>query len=124
MQITIATRHGSLEPAQRSYLEEKATKLDRYFDRLMGIELAVEPIKHEWKVEILISAEHKKDFVATGQAESPEAAMDQALHKMEQQLRRYKDRLVHHHGEMPQGGTSPQHPDLPEAPDHPPSGAN
>ena len=116
MHIEITTRHGSLEPEQQDYLRHKAEKLPKYFSRLMSIEVEVEPRKHVWLVEVFVSAEHKHDFVARDEAATPEMAIDGCIHKIEQQLRRYKEKVQHHHGDLPQGGTSPSHPDLPEPP--------
>ena len=64
MQIEISTRHGGLDAEQQRYLHDKAEKLLKYFGRLMAIEVAVDHVKHAWDVEILVSAEHKHDFVA------------------------------------------------------------
>jgi putative sigma-54 modulation protein len=117
VRIQITARHGALEPEAQTYLHDKAEKLLKYFDRLMAIEIEADHQKHEWQVEILVSAEHKHDIVARDKASTPEAAMDLCLHKVENQLRRYKERVQDHHGAMPQGGTSPTRPDLPEPPD-------
>lgn len=116
MQIAISTRHGSLSPAQQSYLQEKAEKLRKYFGRLMSIEVAVEQQKNAWQVEIRASAEHKHDFVALELGAIPEAAMDQCVQKIEAQLRRYKEKVQEHRDAVPQGGTSPVRPTLPEPP--------
>lgn len=116
MQIELSTRHGSLAPDQQAYLHDKAEKLLKYFGRLMAIEVRVEFIKHACQVEIVASAEHKNDFVAVEQGPSPEAAMDQCVHKIEQQLRRYKERVQNHRGETPMGGTSPLSDDVAEPP--------
>ena len=105
MHIEITTRHGSLEPRQHAYLNDKAQKLLKYFGRLMAIEVEVERRKHDWLVEIFVSAEHKHDFVARESADTVEAAMDLCEHKIEQQLRRYKERITSHKGGVPQGGT-------------------
>lgn len=102
MLIEIATRHGNLDPVQNQYLHDKADKLVKYFDRLMSIEVAAEHIvhgKHQWQVEIRASAEHKHDFFAKEEGPTPEAAMDSCVHKVEEQLRRYKDRVQHHKGD-------------------------
>jgi putative sigma-54 modulation protein len=115
--IEISTRHGSLGPDQQAYLQQKAEKLHKYFDRLMAIEVAVEHIKHAWQVEILVSAEHKHDFVAEQSGPTPEVAMDQCVHKIEEQLRRYKDRVQRHRGEMSIG-------DIPALPAEPPESAS
>lgn len=99
MQIEIVTRHGSLSPEQHQHISERAEKLKKYFDRLMSIEVAVEHIKHAWKVEILVSAEHKHDFVATEESQTLDSAMDLCAHKVENQLRRYKEKIQHHKGD-------------------------
>lgn len=118
MQIEISTRHGSrLDPEQQSYLHDKAEKLLKYFGRLMSIEIAVEQVKHNWQVEILVSAEHKHDFVAVESGPTPENAMDSCVRKVEHQLRRYKERVQDHRDAMPHGGTSHTRPDLPQPPE-------
>jgi putative sigma-54 modulation protein len=98
--IEISTRHGSLGPDQQAYLHEKAEKLLKYFGRLMAIEVAVEQLKHDWQVEILVSAEHKHDFVAVETGPVVEAAMDLCVHKIVEQLRRYKERVQRHRGDL------------------------
>jgi putative sigma-54 modulation protein len=115
--IEISTRHGGLGPEQQSYLHDKAEKLLKYFGRLMAIEVAVDHLKQAWQVEILVSAEHKHDFVATEGGPTPEAAMDQCVHKIEHQLRRYKEKVQHHKGDVTHGATSPRSPDLPQPPE-------
>jgi ribosome hibernation promoting factor len=115
--IAISTRHGSLSADQQAYLHEKAEKLLKYFGRLMAIEVAVEQMKHAWQVEILVSAEHKHDFVAVEQGPIPEAAMDQCIHKIEQQLRRYKERVQRHRGELSVSDLPSQETEEPEVPD-------
>ena len=106
MQIEISSRHGGLASEQQRYLHDKAEKLLKYFARLMAIEVAVDHGKHGWEVEILVSAEHKHDFVARETGSTPEAAMDLCVHKIEQQLRRYKERVQHHKGDVTHGGPS------------------
>jgi putative sigma-54 modulation protein len=112
--IEISTRHGGLAPEQQSYLHEKAEKLLKYFGRLMAIQVEAEHHKHSWQVEILVSAEHKHDFVAREEGPTPEAAMDQCVHKIEQQLRRYKERVQNHKGDVALGGIPVPSPEPPE----------
>jgi putative sigma-54 modulation protein len=108
VQIEISTRHGGLSAEQQRHLHDKAEKLRKYFGRLMAIEVAVDQGKQAWEVEILVSAEHKHDFVAREVGPTPESAMDQCVHKIENQLRRYKERVQHHKGDVTQGGSSPR----------------
>jgi putative sigma-54 modulation protein len=115
VQIEISTRHGGLEAEQQRYVHDKAEKLLKYFGRLMAIEVAIDHGKHGWDIEILVSAEHKHDFVAREAAPTPEAAMDRCVHKIEQQLRRYKEKVQHHKGDVTHGGPSPRSSDHPQA---------
>ena len=117
MQIEISTRQGGLDAAQHRYLHEKAEKLLKYFGRLMSIEVAADHGKHGWEIEILVSAEHKHDFVAKETGSTPEAAMDLCVHKIEHQLRRYKERVQHHKGDVTHGSASGRSPEELETPD-------
>lgn len=86
----------------------------------MAIEVAVEHTDHirdPWGVEIRVSAEHKHDFFATEAGPTAEAAMDLCVHKVEQQLRKYKERVQSHKGDMPSAGSAPLAPDLPAPPE-------
>ncbi len=104
MHIEISTRHCELSGDQQAYLRDKAEKLLKYFGRLMAIEVAVDHGKHAWEIEILVSAEHKHDFVASETGATPETAMDLCVHKIEQQLRRYKEKVQHHKGDVTHDG--------------------
>lgn len=98
MQITVSTRHGQVSEATREKITAKLEKLSRHFERLMSIEATVD-IEHRDKpsIDIRVSAEHKHDFVASEQADELMAAVDSAVHKLEQQLRKYKEKVQDHH---------------------------
>ncbi len=74
----------------------------------MAIEVAVDHGKYGWEIEILVSAEHKHDFVAKELGLTLEAAMDVCVHKIEQQLRRYKEKVQHHKGDVTHAGPAPR----------------
>ena len=65
MQIKISTRHGHLAEETQQYINDKVGKLLHYFDRLMMIEVTVDLSGDHKNVEVLVSAEHKHDFVAS-----------------------------------------------------------
>jgi putative sigma-54 modulation protein len=81
----------------------------------MMIEVAVDHVKHAWDVEILVSAEHKHDFVARESGATAAAAMDACVHKIEQQLRKYKERVQNHKGEANVGGSTFLEPEAPQS---------
>jgi putative sigma-54 modulation protein len=98
VQISISARHGTLSEATQAKLRSKVEKLNRYFDRLTAIEVTVDLSSSETpRVDLNVAAEHKHDFVAHEMADSLWAAVDAAIHKMEQQLRRYKEKVQERH---------------------------
>lgn len=105
MQIVISARHGNLPDETQQFIREKAEKLLRLFERLTRIEVTVDLQNPKAVVELLVSAEHKHDFVATETAETVHAAFDLVLPKMEQQLRRYKQKVQEHRGRSSVGRT-------------------
>lgn len=96
MQIKISARHGHLGEATQQFIREKAEKLLHFFQRLTSIEVTVD-LKNEVKVvEFLVSAEHKHDFVASERHNDILAAVDLVVDKLENQLRRYKEKIQDH----------------------------
>lgn len=98
MQIKISTRHGQLSEASQTKIAAKAEKLLRIFDRLTAIEVIVD-LKDETnpKVDLKVAAEHKHDFVAHNQSDNLMGSVDEAIHKAEQQLRKYKEKVQERH---------------------------
>ncbi len=98
MQVKISARHGSLSETTQSKITAKVEKLTRRFERLTSIVVTVDLEHRETpNVDIQVSAEHKHDFVASCQGEELMAGLDQVIHKLEQQLRKYKDKIQDHH---------------------------
>ncbi len=97
MQIKITTRHGHLNDETQEFIRQKANKLPHLFQRIMMIEVVVDLSNPDTKfVEFLVSAEHKHDFVANDTNKDVLAAVDTVLHKLEQQVRKYKERIQDH----------------------------
>lgn len=99
VQINISTRHGHLSETTQARLREKLEKLTHYFERLTAIGLTVDlAVKDRPDVELTVSAEHKHDFVASEKGIELQAGVDAVMHKIEQQLRKYKERVQEHRG--------------------------
>ena len=96
VQIKISVRHGHIGEATQQYIREKAEKLMRFFERLTFIEVTVDLQKEYPAVEILARAEHKHEFVATESNPDVLAAVDLVEHKLEGQIRRYKEKIQDH----------------------------
>jgi putative sigma-54 modulation protein len=78
VQINVSARHGSLSPASQSKIATKVSRLKRYFDRLTSLEVTVDlqdrdlPAVELWR------------------------SVDGAVQKMEQQLRKHKEKVRDH----------------------------
>lgn len=97
MLISVSARHGSLQPGDQAIIEEKVAKLRRIFDRVSAIEVTADLEHLETPaVELRVSAEHAGEFVAKAEATNVIAALDLAMPKMEQQLRRAKEKMTGH----------------------------
>ncbi|MCC6511536.1 MAG: ribosome-associated translation inhibitor RaiA [Pirellulaceae bacterium] len=97
MQINVSARHGTLSGPDNGVISEKAGKLQRFHDRINAISITVD-FQHQdnpW-LEINVSAEHAPEFVASATAPTVLAAMDAAMSKVEQQLRKHKEKLTDH----------------------------
>lgn len=95
VQVRVSTRHGHLSEASQTKIAAKAEKLLRIFDRLTEIVVIVDlNDEQNPKVDVQVSAEHKHDFVASETATELMAAVDASVSKVEQQLRKYKQKVV------------------------------
>ena len=111
MQISISVRHGQVSAATQEKITQKVDKLQRYFDRVTAIDVTLD-LEHRDSpsAELRVSAERTDNFVATDSASSVLAAVDGAIHKLEQQLRKHKDKRTdrrstgHKHIEVPLEG--------------------
>jgi putative sigma-54 modulation protein len=98
VQISISTRHGQLTDDTKQKVRSKVEKLDRFFERLTAIEVVVDlEVPQKPRVDLNVSAEHKHDFVAHEQGENLLSAVESAVQKLEQQLRKYKERVQERH---------------------------
>jgi len=96
VQIKISARHGHLDDATQQFIREKAEKLLHFFGRITMIEVTVDFQRELKWVEFNVQAEHAKDIVASASAKDVLGATDQVLLKLEQQIRRYKEKIQDH----------------------------
>ena len=98
MQIEISTRHGHVSEQTQAKITTKLEKLTRFFDRISAIEVTIDLEHREApSVDLRLSAKHKHDFVATSQSDNVMAAIDNVVEKMEQHLRKHKEKVQERH---------------------------
>jgi len=94
VQIKLSARHGHLSDDHQKDIRHRAEKLLHIFDRITMIEVTVDlGDKIFKKVEILVDAEHKHDFIAHDQHEELMAAVDLAVERIKHQIHRYKEKI-------------------------------
>lgn len=100
MQVAISCKHGQLNGNQQEYMTRKAEKLLTYFERVTAINVTTTFEKGRVRVEVLVDAEHKHNFVANEIGDELIPTFDVTLHKMEQQIRKYKERIQDHRRDL------------------------
>jgi len=96
MQITITARHFELTKAIRDYVETSCLKVKRYFDHIITIHvtLALENSRNICELSL-----HASKFSLQSEAEEMDMylSIDNALEKMEVQIKKLKDKVTDHH---------------------------
>ena len=87
-----------MSEASQEKISAKAEKLTRIFERLTAIEVIVDLTDEATpRVDLKVSAEHKHDFVAHDQSDNLMGSVDAVIHRLEQQLRKYKEKVQERH---------------------------
>lgn len=90
MIVTVTGRHMDVTPALKSYSEQKAGKLEKYYDLIQEIEVVFETAKDTTRVEMIVNAEHRNTFVAHHDEGDAYACVDGCVHKLERQITEHK----------------------------------
>ncbi len=93
MQISVTGRHVELTPRTKSYAEEKASRLPRYYDRVQSIEIIIGKEAEQSMVEMIVKAAGAQDFVAKEVGPDATSCIDLLIDKMERQLTKHKERF-------------------------------
>ncbi|MCA9246560.1 MAG: ribosome-associated translation inhibitor RaiA [Planctomycetales bacterium] len=98
MEISLSTRHGHLSDSTQSKIKGKVEKLVRRFDRITSVVVTID-LENELakEADIKVSTEHWGDFVARDHDEGLLTAVDNAVHKLDQQLRKNKEKVQERH---------------------------
>lgn len=93
MIITVIGRHMEVTPALKTYAEQKAAKLSKYYDLIQEIEVIFDNRKDSAAVEMIVNAEHKNTFIAHHAEGDAYACVDGCVHKLERQITEHKDKF-------------------------------
>jgi putative sigma-54 modulation protein len=104
VQVKVSARHGHFDEPMQAEIQAKAEKLLHFFDRLTMIEVTVDLRGEQKKAEVKVDAEHKHDFVAVAEHADPVLAVTEAVDRMIQQVKHYKDKVQDHRRNPSHGG--------------------
>lgn len=108
MQVTVSSRHMGLSDAIKSYCQEKAGRLPRYYDRIQSIEVVLDGKAGVHTAEIIVHTEGThQPVVATEEHEDLHASIDLLMDKAERQLTKLKEKL-RNRKHPPRTGSEPE----------------
>ncbi|CAL7963416.1 Ribosome hibernation promoting factor [Alphaproteobacteria bacterium] len=102
MQVIVSGKHLNVGEALRSYVEENVRKhIKKYFENAIHAHITISKVSSDAQcfcTRIIINEGTGTGIVIKSDAEEYDAyrSVEQAIHKMEGQLRRYKKRIKNH----------------------------
>jgi putative sigma-54 modulation protein len=94
MEMIVSGRHIQITVPIREYIEKRAARLPRYYDRIRSIEaIADKSDSHAYAVEMIVHIDRHDPFLATCADDDLYAAVDQVVDKLERQLTDHKEKL-------------------------------
>ncbi|MDY7010307.1 MAG: ribosome-associated translation inhibitor RaiA [Planctomycetota bacterium] len=98
MKVSVVARHVELTDAMKDYAREKVDGLPHFYNGLQSVDITFDVDAGEHVVEIVATGKRKSVFVAHHRGRDMYACVDQCAHKLEEQLRRHKDKVRDRHG--------------------------
>jgi putative sigma-54 modulation protein len=122
MQILTTARHCELDPEVRLHAQQRLEKLGRFARDIREAHLTVTAERYRHSAEIKLRLNHH-ELVSREESTEPKIAIDLAADRIEEQLRRYKEKRVGRKREG-RGGNArgPAAPNGESAPDEEPQG--
>lgn len=94
MKVKIVERHAGSSDALRAYVLEKTKGLERYFDRIVSIDVVLSVEKERHIVDMHAHLVNRKVITAREESSDMYASIDAAIDKLKRQLVKYKDQLT------------------------------
>ncbi len=93
MKIKIAGRHTDASPALRDYVVEKTESLERFFDRIISVDVVLSVEKERQIADFHAHLTNKKRINAREESTDMYASIDKAIDRLKRQLVKFKDQL-------------------------------
>ena len=96
VRILITARHVEVTEDVREYINEKANKLPRYYDRIHEIEVILDHESEQFTAEMIVRADQKHTLVASETGPDTFALVDTITSRLERQLKKLKEKRRNH----------------------------
>ena len=106
MQIVVKGRHVEVSDEVREYVQSKAGRLSKHYDRIHEIEVILDHESEQFSAEIIVRADHKQTFLAKETGPDTFALIDLIVDKLERQLTKHKEKQRNHKGRIAADGTN------------------
>ena len=93
MKIKIAGRHTDASPALRDYVIEKTEALERFFDRIISVDVVLSVEKERQIADFHAHLTNRKLITAREESTDMYASIDKAIDRLKRQLVKFKDQL-------------------------------
>jgi putative sigma-54 modulation protein len=94
--VITGRNHLELTDAIRDHVMERLSKLERYTERLIDVQVMLDIQKLNNRVDIVLKCGNYK-IKGSGSSNDMYVSVDQAVHRIKEQLLKYKDKLQDHH---------------------------
>jgi putative sigma-54 modulation protein len=95
MQISTTARHCEIDAQVREFAQQRLAKLERFARDIQEAHLVVTGEKFRHTAEITLRLKHH-EMVSREESDTSRLAIELAAHRLEQQLRRLKDKRTEH----------------------------
>ena len=96
MQITISGQHMQVTDPLKQYVSEKLERIERHFDHVTNTNIVLHVQKTRHLAEATINA-RGATLHANAEADDMYAAIDSLIHKLDNQVRKHKEKKADHH---------------------------
>ena len=100
MELLVTFRHAQSSNSLKDHIRDKIVKFDKYLIKpeITHVILNVENGRHCVEINM---AENGHNFLAQSDSHDMYVALDEALAKLERQLKKYKEQIKQHKGHLP-----------------------
>jgi putative sigma-54 modulation protein len=95
MNLTMTGRHVTISERLKEYAEKKVSRLEKFFNQIIGLQMIVIEEKNQKKVELIIHADGAKLY-ASDEGDDFNTCIDTLIDKIDQQVKKYKDQQHNH----------------------------